>query len=330
MPDSDFVSKYREAITCYSDADFETIFERAGIEGQELQNLGKDFLGIAGALYLSAIERQSRQTARNETLKHLAHAQRSSRNLAESLSKALQDKSMIGALTEASLAARVAYPDEKSQELDSYKILDSIFPLSGTGKGFRYDGLNQALTILAECIALVEADAIEKPVRGRKHAMRPWMLLMFMYWVHAKNEPPRSGHYDPETAEYDSPAMASLALAAERLDPELTSRTLASIFGDMSKTFTAKPEEPAIIATIGFSEIIAAKASVSSSAALERYLEMPEGFIPAMQEVTDSALPSQNSSSEKSIISKEEFFETLKSSNEGLILLRSMMAIRED
>jgi hypothetical protein len=44
------------------------------------------------------------------------------------------------------------------------------------------------------------------------------------------------------------------------------------------------------------------------------------------EQIVSSADPT----AEKSKISKEEFSETLKSSDEGLMLLRSLMAIRED
>lgn len=235
MPDNDFVSKYREALACYSDEDFETIFQLAGIEGQELQDLGKDFFGIAGAYYLTNIEEQSRQAPKTETLKHLARAQRSSRDLAENLSKALQERSMVSALTEASLAARTTYPDEDAQKRDSYKILNSIFPLAGDGSGFRYEGLNQALTVLADSIALVEAEAIKKPGRGRNHALRPWILIMCFYWMGAKGDIPTSGHYDAETADYDSPTVASLSHAARCLDPELSSRALVASLAPLTK-----------------------------------------------------------------------------------------------
>jgi hypothetical protein len=326
VPDIDIVSKFREALACYSEADFEAIFTLGGIEGQELQDLGKDFLGIAGAFYLSAMERQARQGQKTETLKYLAKAQRASRDLADNLGKALQDRSMIGALMEASLAARTAYPDDDAKRRDSFKILNSIFPLSADGSGFRYEGLSHAMTILAECIALVEADAIEKPMRGRKHALRPWAMLMFLYWTHAKGDLPRGGHYDRETAEYGSPAMASLGFAAERLDPELTDRTLASLFGTVSDAFIDNLEEPLLLSSIGFSQIIAENASVSGGEALGRYLEMPPGYA---EKMASMMLPSANPAAEKAIVSKEEFFETIDSTEAGKTLLQGLMAVRE-
>jgi hypothetical protein len=327
VSDSDFVSKYREALACYSEEDFETIFQLAGIEGQELRNLGKDFLGIAGAFYLTSIEEQSQQAPKTETLKHLARAQRSSRDLAENLSKALQDHSMISALMEASLAARTTYPDEDSQKRDSYKILNSIFPFEVDGSGFRYEGLCHALTALADTIALVEAEAIRKPGRGRSHALRPWILMMCFYWVEVKGDIPTSGHYDAETADYDSPTVASLSHAARCLDPELSSRALVASFAQMTKVFGDTPQLPSMLLNVGFTHIICANASVSGSAAFERFAGMPEGYTVKMQEqIVSSADPT----AEKSTISKEEFYETLKSSDEGLMLLRSLMAIQED
>lgn len=326
MPDIDFIQKYQEALACYSEEDFERIFNLAGIEGDELRTLGKDYLGMAGAFYLSMIERQTRHSQKSETLRHLAKAQRASRDLAEHLGKALQEPSMINALMEASLTARTAFPDDEAKNRDSYKILDSIFPLSGIGQGFRYEGLSHALAILAECIARVESDAIKKPARGRKTALRPWILLMYTYWHQAKGEPPRTGHYDAEIAEYDSPSMAALSLAAERLDPELTSRALASSIGPTSDAFANTLEEPLLLAAIGFAEIIAADVSVSSKDTLERHLGMPPGFTANLSGV---APPPATSTRENSIVSKEEFFETLKSSVPGQMLLQCLIDIRE-
>jgi hypothetical protein len=81
-----------------------------------------------------------------------------------------------------------------------------------------------------------------------------------------------------------------------------------------------------LLSSIGFSQIIAANASVSGGEALGRYLEMPPGYADKMARMM---LPSADPTAENAIVSKEEFFETLDSTEAGKTLLQGLMAIRE-
>lgn len=81
---------------------------------------------------------------------------------------------------------------------------------------------------------------------------------------------------------------------------------------------------------IGLSHIIAAKASVSGSAFLEQFAAMPEGSSAELQGMHEHLAFYINPAKEKSTISKEEFYETVKSTDQGTMLLRSLMAKRKD
>jgi len=319
---SEFMPSYRNALARYTDTDFETFFDTAGIVEPNQRSLAVDFLGIAGAFYLRLRADQDQKAPRNETLKQLKRAQKASHELADSLAKALQDPSMIEAVMNASMAARQAYPDEQSKRRDSFQILDLIFPLSGTGQGFRYEGLARALNILAKSLSKVEADAIKKPDNGRVHALRPWCILMLVYWLDVFGEPPKTGHYDRETAEYSSAAIAGLAHAAQRLDSELSSRLIVKALGDAITSIQDNDLEGGLLLTVGFSELIASGEARSSKSTLLSFTGMPEDIFSKIQSFPK---PDESDGQERAIISKDEFFETLKSSDAGEMMFQALV-----
>lgn len=325
--DGEFMASYQEALASYQPSDLETIFATAGLSDPGARAIGIDFLAIAGAFYLRRRGDQAATASRSEVLRQLRRAQKSSRDLADSLMTVLQDRSMIGAVMDASRQLRQAYPDDQTRERDSFRILDAIFPLSGSGEGFRYEGLAHALNLLALCFASVEAEAIQKPDIGRIHALRPWSLLMVTYWLETFGEPPRTGHYDKETAEYSSTAIAALTQAAQCLDKELTSRLVVKALTEATASLEQSALELGLLLSIGFSELIASGEAHAPNDALLGFTGIPADLLSGLQSLP---LPEGHLPRERAIVSKDEFFETLKSSEAGKMLLQGLMANDDD
>jgi len=322
MADVEFMEHYREALSRYTETDFEEFFVLAGIEDSEMVTLGIDFLGSAGSFYLMQMAAQSKRARRGETIKNLAKTKRASRELAENLYGLLKDPTVVHALAELTPAVRARYPTDEDHATDSYTILDAIFPLSEKGKGFRYEGMSRALMVLAQCIDAIDETKIKKPDIGRSHAMRSWMIIMLMYWVEARHEAPRSGHYDSETASYSSQAIAALTKVAQTLDPEISERLIVQVLGVASASIGESELEGAIILMRCFAALASSNEARSSPEALRRYMNMPED---AFTQFGDASLVTPEPGRETAIITKEEFYETFKSSGLEEILLQSQV-----
>jgi hypothetical protein len=322
MADEEFITHYREAMARYGEADFGEFFSLAEIDDPETRSLGKDFIGAAGSFYLMQMNYQSKRASRGETIRLLRKTQKSSRAFAESLSELLQSPGVVSELAELTSALRGQYPTTADQEQDSYKILDSIFPLSANGKGFRYEGMAQALRVLAQCIEAVDEKEIKKPDTGRSSTLKGWMILMILYWVEVKGDVPRSGHYDSETAGYSSRAIAALTKAAQTLDPEISERLVVLALGAAIQSFNETDLEGTIILTRSFAALARSNEAQSPPDALRRYIGMPEDVYNKFTTETH-AIP--RAGKEAAIVTKEEFYETLKSSEFGKMLLQSQV-----
>ncbi|MGJ8624237.1 MAG: hypothetical protein ACSHW1_15885 [Yoonia sp.] len=322
LADLEFMANYHDAMARYAKADFDEFFLLADISDPEMRTLGMDFLGSAGAFYLMQMEQQSRRASRGEVLKSLTKTRKASRALAENLYDLLDNRNVIQALAELTPSIRARFSTDKEREKDSFKILDAIFPLSAKGKGFRYEGMAQALMILAQCIDAIEEVKIKKPDVGRSHAMRSWMIIMLMYWVEARHEIPRSGHYDSETASYSSQAIAALTKAAQTLDPEISERLIVQVLGVASASIDESELEGVIILMRCFVALVSSNEARSSPETLRRYLNMPED---AFTQFRNASLVTPEPGRETAIITKEEFYETFKSSGLEKILLQSQV-----
>lgn len=322
-----FIDYYQRAIASYTEYDYAEFFRLSGIFDRHMQSIGKDFLGVAGGVYLSHIDRQEAAPTRSETIKQLSRAQRASRDLADSLSQAMADISLSSALAGAGSEAGRALKSSTEPHTDTLAILSAIFPVEADGKGFRYEGFQKSLALIADSIGQIEADAIKKNKRGRGIALHPWLVLMCMYWAEAKGELPRIGHYEKDIGDYDSADVAALTFAAERLDKELTGRLIVSTLNTTLRALESDFLEAIVLMGVGFTEIITAGVSVSGKDALQKWLAMP-------QDITDELWASgptlPNDPKEHAKISKEEFRETLKSSEGGRMLLQAAMAMRRE
>jgi len=327
LADNEFMAEYRAAIARYTEADFEAFFSLAEITDSELRALGKDFLGAAGSLFLSHIERQRAQLPRGETIKHLNKAKKASRALAKNLTSALQDRSVVGSLTELAPSIRSAYPTDADKSKDSYKILDAIFPLASKGQGFRYEGLAQALMMLSQCIDAIEDEAIKKPDKGRSHAMRPWMILMVFYWIEATGTAPRSGHYDSEVSEYSSMAVAAFTATLQKLDPEISERLVVQALGAATQSLEKSPLEASLLMSAGFLHLIASGGAHSKPETLRACLGLPEGEFNAF---ADMSMANPDPADEQAILTREEFYETFKSSGLEKMLLQTSIEADDD
>ena len=321
-----FIDDYKRAIASYSEDDFAEFFRLAGISDPDKQLIGKDFLGVAGAVYLSQIDMQTAAPTRSDTLKQLTRAQRASRELAESLSQAMTDVSMSSALENAGTQAGRALKSSPGAHKDSLAILSAIFPVEADGKGFRYDGFQKSLSILADCLDQIESDAIKKNKRGRGKALHPWLVLICMYWLEAKRQLPTTGHYDKEIGDYDSADIAALTFAAERIDKDISSRLIVKTLNTTIPAFESDDLESLLLLSVGFGAIFTAGVSVSGKEAMQKWLTMPDGIT---DELWASWPASPAEPRERAKMSKDEFHETLKSSDEGRMLLQALMAARE-
>lgn len=231
-----------------------------------------------------------------------------------------------GVLLEAALDGREELRSTHGEDSDTYAILNAIFPLAGDGKGFRVEGFQHALEFLADRLAAIEDDSIAKRSKGRIYAMRPWMLLMVFYWHEAKGERPRIGHYQRDIGDYDSPAVAALSDALEQIDPEASSRGVVDALKQAEEAFDRDPTEPVVLLTFGLGPVVLAGEVVSTRETLARYLDMPPTLLESIWASGEGSKPLENR--ERSMVSKEEFFETLKSSEGGKILLRTLIENR--
>lgn len=321
------MTEYRAAVARYTEADCEAFFSLAEITDPEMRALGKDFLGAAGSFFLSHIERQRAQLPRGDTIKHLKKAKKASRALAENLTEALQDRSVVGALTELTPSVKSAYPTDADKTKDSYKILGSIFPLASTGQGFRYEGLAQALMMLSQCIDAIEEAAIEKPDKGRSHALRPWMILMVFYWIEATGKAPRSGHYDSEVSEYSSMAVAAFTAALQKVDPEISERLVVQALGVATQSFEQSPLGASLLMSASFLHLIASGEAHSKPETLRACLGLPEDEFKAF---ADMSLAQPDPAGEQAILTREEFYETFKSSGLAKMLLQAAIEADDD
>lgn len=327
MADEEFMVRYREALSHYTEADFEEFFSLAEIDDPEMLLLGRDFLGSAGSIYLMQMADQPKRARRGETIKNLNKTRKAGRELAENLHRLLQDGAVVDALAELTPAIRAQYPTDEDQAKDSFKILDAIFPLSEKGKGFRYEGMSRALMVLAQCIDAIDETNIKKPDIGRSHALRGWMILLVAYWIEARCEAPRSGHYDPETAGYSSRAIAAFTKAAQTLDPEISERLIVQALGVASQSMMKSELEAAILLMRSFAALVPSDEAHSSADTLRRYMGMPED---AFTQFRNASLVIPEPGRETAIITKEEFYETFKSSGLEKMLLQSQVEKYDD
>ncbi|TCP38767.1 hypothetical protein [Rhodovulum marinum] len=256
-----FFDDYRRALASYSEETFAEFFRLARITDPHVQAIGKDYLGVAGAFYFSHMDRQAAAPSRTEALKKLSRAQRASHELADSLARAIADRSVFRELSDAGTAAGRELQDDASANSDTLEILSAIFPIKADGKGFRYDGLQKTLLTLANCLEQIEAEAIEKRRKGRGHALHPWLVLMNVYWIKATGETPSIGHYDREIGDYDSAAIAALSFAAEVLDSQISSRLVAKGMGAAHDSIMNTLLEMTVLLA-GFSLLVANGVSV--------------------------------------------------------------------
>jgi len=322
-----FIDDYQRAIAFYGEHEFAEFFRLSSISDPHMQSIGKDFLGVAGGFYLSHMDRQEAAPTRSETLKQLSRAQRASRDLADSLSRAMADVSMSSALEGAGVEAGSALKSSTEPHNDTLAILSAIFPIEADGKGFRYEGFQKSLALIADSIGQIEADAIKKNKRGRGTALHPWLVLMCMYWTHAKRELPSMGHYIKEIGDYDSADIAALTFAAERLDKDISSRLIAQTLNSTLRALEDDFMEAILLMGVGFTEIITAGVSVSGKDALQKWLAMPQDIT---DELWASGCTTPDDPKEQARLSKEEFCETLKSSEGGRMLLQAAMAMRRE
>ena len=310
MADNEFMVHYRAALAIYSEEDWEAFFSNAGITDKTLQALGKDFLGVAGSIYLSHMARQSEQMRRTDALKHLKKSQKASLALAENLTLALRNKSIIDAMMKLAPSIRAEFPTKEDREKDSYQILDAIFPLSSKGKGFRYEGLARALEMLARSLNGITPEMIEKPDTGRSHALRPWMILVLYYWHYATGDLPSTGHYYSEVADYLSPSIDALTHMAEKLDSNLSQRLIVQALGTAAETFENNLLETTVLMSGSFVHLISSGEAQASIEAFSQCSGIPLANLDSM---TKLKITDPDPDREKMIITPEEFSETFKS-----------------
>ena len=327
MADEEFMQHYREAMSRYSEADFGEFFSLAGIDDPEAQALGRDFIGAAGSTYLMQLRAQSKAASRSETLRRLRKTQKTSRAFAESLHELLQSRSVVSELAELTSTLRAQYPTPEDQDQDSYKILDAIFPLSANGKGFRYEGMARALMLLAQCIDAIDESEIEKPFVGRAFPLKGWMIMMTWYWIEVKGEAPRSGHYDRETASYSSSAIAALTKIGQTLDPAISERLLVQALGAAGQSLNEGWMESALIVTRSFAALSLSNEAQSTPDSLRRYIGMPQE---AYDQFTSATFAIPPTGKEVAIVTKEEFYETLKSTELEKLLLQPQVEKPQD
>ena len=318
-----FTDQYRRAIACYSEHDFDVFFDMAGIADPSMRMIGKDMLGIAGAHYLTQLDQLAASNTRGETLKHLKRAQKASRDLADSLRHVMVDRAASNALMDAGVTLGREMHSDPVANQDTLNILSAIFPIDGDGKGFREEGLQKTLIALADNLGAIEADAIPKARRGRGHGLAPWLQVMCFYWLEATKELPTIGHYYRETGDYASASLAALTFAAEKLDREISSSALAEGLPDALNTITENPLSPVVLLTVAVPQLVAAKAAQSDDATLANWLGAPPEMLAQLGTAGPLGADTQR---ETATVSKAEFFEILKSSESGKMLLQAPIA----
>tara|TARA_R110002072_G_scaffold289309_1_gene456272 strand:+ start:156 stop:1136 length:981 start_codon:yes stop_codon:yes gene_type:complete len=319
-----FVDEYKRAIACYSEQDFTTFFDMAGIVEPSMRMIGKDMLGIAGAHYFTQLDQLAAANTRGETLKHLKRAQKASRDLADSLKHVMVDRAASTALMDAGVALGRDMKTDPAANQDTLSIMSAIFPIDVDGKGFREEGLQKTLIALADNLGSIEADAIPKARRGRGHGLAPWLEVMCFHWIEARKELPTIGHYYRETGDYASISLAALTFAAEKIDREISSSALAEGLPDALNALSENPLSPFVLISFAIPQIVASNAAQSDHTTLANWLGAPTEILEQLG-LEGSLEP--DAKRETATISKDEFFEMLNSSESGKMLLQAFIAL---
>ena len=181
--------------------------------------------------------------------------------------------------------------------------------------------------LLAQCIDAIDEGEIKKPVIGRALPLKGWMIMMMFYWIEVKGEAPRAGHYDRETAAYSSRAIAALTQIAQTLDPEISERLMVQALGAAGQSFKESELEGTMILTRGFVALALSSEAQSTPDALRRYIGMPEE---AYDQFTNASYAIRPAGKEVATVTKEEFYETLKSTEFGKMLLQPQVEKGDD
>ncbi|PQO21990.1 hypothetical protein C2I36_15405 [Rhodobacteraceae bacterium WD3A24] len=326
MQGTEFLDDYRRAAACYTEADFDAFFRLAQIDDEYLRSIGKDILCIAGALYFGERRLQEEQVPRRETMRRLNRAKRAAHALHENLVDALEDSSLVDAVSESGVEAIKNNAITRQNSPDTFEILRSIFPVDADGSGFRMDGLTNSLSILAESLDAIDDVMIHKRVRGRQRALDVWFSPMLFYWFPLKEDLPRTGHYDGEASTYGSADIGALTHAAQRLDDSVTERLIVKMVTELKGDFDNRLLEVSFLSSLGVCHLATSKVSTfASKEALAAVFGVPAEVL--------ASLPREHATeggktSEASRLSREEFRETLKSSDDGILLLRSIMDLQ--
>jgi hypothetical protein len=247
MSGFDLDRAYREAAAAYAPGDYEKFFAEARIADHQDRELGVIFLKLAGCIYLATLQHQALTPTRTELMAHLRKAQTASRDLAAHLRGAFEDYDFRAKLLTQTMASEAKAREPRSVDSGAYEILAAAFPFDDPIRGFRVDGLLEALEFISDRLGEMAPEKIPKPTKGRTTALKYWLQAMGTYWVIVKGEAPTPGRYTPEVADYSSPDVAALTLAAEILDPETTSRLVVSALRDAKRDYTASLKGPGLL-----------------------------------------------------------------------------------
>jgi hypothetical protein len=323
------LENYRTARSLYSSGDFAKFFELSGIEAKAQQGVFMDVLCAAGAAYLSEYNGQTKQLPKGKVLEELNRAQNASDELVKSLEALGKNSNILLTVSEAAVSQREDILSDYGKDSDTYQILGSIFPFDIAGNGFRQSGLQNSLKVLSKLLASIQTDQIQKTKRGRLETLKHWVSTVSIFWVLAKGALPTSGHYDQGTGDYDSPDVAALTFAIEKIDTNISSRLVAEALRWTSNQFRDGAMEAMLHYGAAMTILIGSGETYTHKENLKMFFQMAspgQGFSDAkFDEIWGSLQKQEPGGAEQAYISKEQFHETLNSSDSGKMLLQAFV-----